>query len=157
MIRKDIKYCGQSATVVCDGKCSKAWGINNRPKLQLDPQNEDDIVWLADCELGDAPADPGTYEGFQAKPTCDEERMNKWCVRECERSDMFRPGVEVKVKDWSKRRANMPGREKVVEDIKVEVYGLEFMKLIPQNPELVQDEEETHGRRDGSGGDSQSE
>ena len=147
MIRKDIKYAGQSATVVCDGKCSKAWGINNRPALRLDPTNEDDIVWLADPELGDAPEDPGTYEGGHAKPTCEAERMNKWCVRECERSSMFRPGVEIRVKDWSKRRANLPGREKVIEDIKVEVYGTDFMKLIPQNPEdLVQREDDDEDR-----------
>lgn len=46
-------FCGQSALLVCDRKCNKAWG-EDRPQEQLS-DNEDDVVWLADDELGDAP------------------------------------------------------------------------------------------------------
>ena len=71
---KDIIYFGKSARVECDGNCKKAWGINSRPDKP-------------DDELGAAPEDPGTYEGGHAKPKEGEE-MNKWCIRECERSSL---------------------------------------------------------------------
>lgn len=89
---KRLTYCGQEAKVACDGVCKKAWGINFRPRLQLSPQ-DDDYAWLADGELGEAPADPGTYEGGHAKPVNAEgpEAMNKWCLRECERCKMSKP------------------------------------------------------------------
>jgi len=131
VLREDIVFAGQDATVVCDEKCVKAWGINHRPKVQLDPENEDDVVWMADSELGDAPLDPGTYEGGHAKPTCEADRMNKWCVRECERSSMFRPWEEVVVKDWSKRVANIPGHN--VPEVEPEVYGMDFAALLTKD------------------------
>ena len=34
-MEKIITYCGEKAKVVCDERCNKAWGIKNRPKLQL--------------------------------------------------------------------------------------------------------------------------
>lgn len=71
--------------MACDARCDKAWGINNRPKRRLS-NNEDDYVWVGDDQLGTAPADPGTYEGDEPKPRTPEERLNKWCFRECERS-----------------------------------------------------------------------
>lgn len=103
MISKEITYFGQKCTFSCDGKCNKAWGINNRPKIQLS-DDDDDVVYLADGELPDAPEDPGTYEGGHAKPTQDEQKPNKWCVRECERGglDRYPP------KDYSKRIYNKP-------------------------------------------------
>ena len=82
-MKKIIPWFGKQETVICDGVCSKAWGINNRPKT------EDEKFWRADGDLGEAPADPGTYEGGEGKPCStmnnDPELMNKWCVRECER------------------------------------------------------------------------
>ncbi len=92
MITKKINY-GGPVTAVCDGKCNKAWGTNNRPKVYLHPEGEDgdpdDYYFLPDHELGEAPEDPGTYEGGHAKPVDDDDLMNKWCVRECERSGTF--------------------------------------------------------------------
>ena len=78
-----IRYFGQPAVVVCDGQCEKAFGLITRPKIQLDENNEDDYVFLADHELDEAPDDPQTYEGGQAKPQ--NRCHNKWCVRQCER------------------------------------------------------------------------
>ena len=83
-MEKIITYFGQKVKVACDEKCNKAWGINCRPFVQLN-DDKDDILWLADNELGEAPEDPGSYEAGHAKPTCKNEIPNKWCVRECER------------------------------------------------------------------------
>lgn len=109
-------YFGQAAMLVCDACCNKAWGRNNRPRVQVG-ESEDDYEILPDHELGNAPIDPGTYEGGQAKPTCDAERHNKWCWRECERSRMTRPGeaggtqIEMEIPDFSRRVFNMPQSE----------------------------------------------
>lgn len=78
---------GLPILLACDGKCEKAWGNNGRPKRQLS-DDSDDYEFVADSELGDAPADPGTYEGGDAKPI--DRTHNKWCFRECERSVSMR-------------------------------------------------------------------
>ena len=91
MYVKCVQFCGQPAALACDGACSKAWGINNRPRLQLS-DDVDDYEYLSDNDLGDAPLDPGTYEGGCAKPVDDSQRLNKWCVRECERCVSARMG-----------------------------------------------------------------
>lgn len=62
MLTKEIVFFGQKAVVGCDSKCEKAWGINMRPKVQLDEHNEDGYAYLADNELGTAPVNPGIYE-----------------------------------------------------------------------------------------------
>lgn len=91
MPEKIIQFVNQPAKVNCDGNCKKAWGVNSRPKkyLSADP---DDYEFLSDSELGEAPIDPGTYEGSDAKPLSLDEFPNKWCVRECERCNMSDPG-----------------------------------------------------------------
>lgn len=96
---KSITYFFQAAIVACDGRCDKAFGINTRPKL---PNDDDDAerVYLGDKEVGTAPDDPGSYEGGQGKPFAafhagNPDRLNKWCVRECERSVMVRPGQKI--------------------------------------------------------------
>lgn len=107
-MEKIITFCGQPAKVACDEKCEKAWG-SLRPKEQLS-EDEDDIVWLADDELGIAPENNGNYEDDQAKPINKQGIPNKWCVRECERCVMSEPGKShepLMLKDWSKRRYNM--------------------------------------------------
>ena len=86
-----IQYVGQTAKVCCDGKCNKAWGISQRPKVQLS-DDVDDYEFLADDELGNAPRFPGTIEGTDGKPASPKEFPNKWCVRECERCNMSQPG-----------------------------------------------------------------
>lgn len=102
------KLCGQDATLICDGLCSKAWGMNSRPRIKLS-DDDDDIVWLADDELPDAPSDPGTYEGKDAKPRSHDEAHNRWCWRECERSSTSMPGDPLmKLRDdWSRRVCNI--------------------------------------------------
>lgn len=99
MIKKRLTFAGQAATHACDGRCDKAWGINSRPSIpsradRQDAADPDDYAFLADSELGTAPADPGTYEGGHAKPLAAKgpEDINKWCIRECERSWMSSPG-----------------------------------------------------------------
>ena len=85
---KLITWYGEPAAVACDGKCNKAWGINSRPRRQLS-DDEDDYVYLSDAETGEAPLNPGTYEGDCSKPHPDSAKLNKWCVRECERSELY--------------------------------------------------------------------
>ena len=106
MIAKSGTYFGHPIILICDAKCHKAWGINNRPEVQLS-DDEDDYAYLSDSELGDAPADPGTYEGEDGKPTSPAERLNKWCARECERSRMVDPNQEFELPDFSKRQYNI--------------------------------------------------
>lgn len=108
-MEKNIIFCGQNAKIACDEKCNKAWGNNNRPKIQL-TDNEDDYAFLSDDELGDAPVNPGTYEGGNGKPINKVNIPNKWCVRECERCEMSKPDEFDKpliLKDFSKRIFNM--------------------------------------------------
>lgn len=106
-----ITFFDQRAKVACDRRCEKAWGINNRPRVQLSA-NEDDFAYLADGELSEAPADPGTCEGGHAKPDSPAEFPNKWCVRECERCALSAPGewmLPLALPDFSRRRYNLPG------------------------------------------------
>jgi hypothetical protein len=108
MLIKHILCFFQPAVLACDGNCGKAWGINNRPSRQLS-DDPDDFAWLADWELGTAPVDPGTYEGGHGKPIdyTDPLRQNKWCARECERSVIEPPGVEITLRDFSRPVPNM--------------------------------------------------
>ncbi len=106
-ISKQIRFFGQSATLACDGKCEKAWGINTRPRVDLDPNNPDDYYSLSDDELGEAPADPGTYEGGHGKPDADNKLESKWCARECERSTLKRPGEPIVLRDFTQRFYNI--------------------------------------------------
>jgi len=90
-----IVFCGSQYDVACDRRCDKAWGINMRPR-------HDEGRFLADCELDDAPADPGTYEGMDAKPPGPswQGSLNRWCVRECERCVMVAAGAPIKLRTW---------------------------------------------------------
>jgi len=108
MIQKEIIYFGKKYILYCDANCKKAWGISNRPKNQLS-NDEDDYEYLSDDELGKAPVDPGTYEGEFGKPCLKSERLNKWCARECERSDMVEIDKidSIKLIDFSKRIKNI--------------------------------------------------
>ena len=107
-MQKLITYCGRKMILVCDGKCDKAWGVSSRPKIQLDENNINDYCFLADSELETAPEDPLTYEGLnmEGKPNNEEEKGNRWCCRECERSSINDLLGEIEVKDFSKRRYN---------------------------------------------------
>lgn len=107
MHTKQIRWFGSDVTLACDGRCTKAWGFSCRPKVEFDRTEPDDVAWLADDELGEAPADPGTYEGGHAKPAGPHD-MNKWCARECERAMIFEAGEEMKLRDFSQRIYNQP-------------------------------------------------
>lgn len=118
MIKKDIIFFGAPLVLFCDEKCNKAWGICCRPKNQLS-EDDDDYEYLADGELEDAPEDPGSYEGGHGKPCCDEDKLNKWCCRECERSEMIEVSkvnddtdFEALLTDYSKRLSNIPKGDK---------------------------------------------
>lgn len=108
---KQITYFGEQVVIACDGKCHKAWGINNRERIRFD--DEDDYAYLADDEVGVAPEDPGTYEGCDGKPdmwSTDSQKMNRWCARECERRSWHKPGEPIVLRDFSVRRYNQPSK-----------------------------------------------
>lgn len=109
--RKQILWFDRHVTLACDGQCGKAWGINSRPKVEFDPDEPDDVAWLADSELGDAPEQPGTWEGGHGKPSGPHE-MNKWCARECERSGIFEQDEPISLSDYSVRYYNQPWKHK---------------------------------------------
>ncbi len=90
---------------VCDRKCNKAWGGTQRPRIDNDDPTS---AYLADDELGEAPQDPGTYEGIHGKPLPPVTIHNKWCYRECERCTMirldeFETYTAIELKDFSQR------------------------------------------------------
>lgn len=103
MKTKQITFFGKQVILACDGNCNKAWGISCRHRMQLS-DDIDDYCFAGDSELGDAPRDPGTYEGGQAKPT--NREFNKWCARECERSKICNLGEKITLNDFSNRVYN---------------------------------------------------
>jgi hypothetical protein len=133
-MEKLITYFGQPAKVACDEKCNKAWGVVCRPRVYPEiseteifglngksvyPSSKkydeesydiDNHAYCSDDELGNAPNDPGTYEGGDGKPTSDERKGNKWCVRQCERcvmSDIGKHKEPLELPDFSKRIYNI--------------------------------------------------
>lgn len=102
--RKSIIYFGSVCTLFCDGRCDKAWGKSSRPKITLPDGSE---YWVSDNDFDVAPAEPGTYEGGYGKADFKNGReMNKWCARECERSEIVDKGVTPSLKmlrDFSKK------------------------------------------------------
>lgn len=121
MLSKAIVFFNRSTTMLCDGKCNKAWGMNCRPQVYFDNNGEplldmnspdfdyDNHAYLPDNLLGEAPRNPGTYEGGYGKPdmaavNADPSLMNKWCARECERNYF----EDEKPKDFTTFRFNMP-------------------------------------------------
>src|SRR5258705_8981258 len=100
--QKQILWFDRHVTLACDGMCGKAGGISSRPKVEFDANEPDDYAFLADGELGDAPDQPGTWEGGHGKPW-GPDHMNKWCARECERSGIFERGEPINLADYSVR------------------------------------------------------
>lgn len=105
-MKKQILYFKKTVEVACDEKCNKAWGSSSRPKVYLD-DDPDNFAFLTDDELPEAPEDPQTYEGGQAKPTSKSQIPNKWCVRECERCVLYDIGKPKELPDFSKRVHNI--------------------------------------------------
>ena len=87
MIVSAVMFAGKPTAIVCDGKCEKAWGRTSRP-IRAATGFCVTTGYCTDAELGDAPKDPGTYEGGFGKPT--DRIHNKWCARECERAELVR-------------------------------------------------------------------
>lgn len=117
MNKATITYFGQKAKVACDCRCNKAWGMDNRPRIQLS-DDEDDWAYLADPELGEAPIDPGTFEGWHRKPLSPDEFPNRWCVRQCERcvmSEIDRYDKPLALWNFDKRFYNLLRRYKMDE------------------------------------------
>lgn len=109
MIAKAILLYGAPVILVCDGKCNKAWGVVFRPKTYLS-EDPDDVLYAADGDLGDAPEDPGTYEGGQGKHP---RSLNKWCARQCERSTIVSSIDESFVpQTWQQPVFNKPQRDR---------------------------------------------
>lgn len=116
MIVKRIIFLGQPATHACDGTCNKAWGRSARPRVQIG-SHVDDYAYLADHERGEAPTNPGTFEGEDCKPVDVKgpDDVNKWCVRECERawiSPPGRPDAVPDLPDFSTRLYNVRPRRR---------------------------------------------
>lgn len=114
---------GEPCAIACDARCDKAWGISTRPQVRFS-DNDDDTAYLADDELGIAPEDPGTSEGGHSKPRKPEERLNKWCFRECERCLSTERSVET-LPDFSSRVYNIPATKEMHTKIRETLLLLE--------------------------------
>ena len=140
VLEKSIVYFGRTTKVICDNNCRKAWGICLRPSIYFnalgvpvgvrteqgmggfEPEDWDNDAYIPDYLLGEAPDNPGTSEGFQYKPSWkdnDPAKINKWCVRQCERNAMeCHPDdprqVSLELPDFNDYRFNIPTIEKLV-------------------------------------------
>lgn len=111
---KKILFFGNECLLICDGKCHKAFGLNNRPRINYDKDNPDDYAFLPDKGVDEAPDDPGTYEGGHSKPP-NPDYMNKWCARACERGRIVNIPqrnriVSFDLPTFNKLRYNIPSK-----------------------------------------------
>lgn len=86
-------------------------------QINFDEDDPDDIAYVEDSKTGEAPDDPGTYEGFGndgGKPM-HPDHHNKWCARECERSQFIEPGEDIFVRDFSQPVYNIHTRHENAE------------------------------------------
>ncbi|HDR9105393.1 TPA: hypothetical protein QDB04_002234 [Burkholderia vietnamiensis] len=112
---QSISWFGRQMKVGCDGNCGKAWGLSARPRIRLDFLDPEDIAFLADSELDQAPADPGAFSGYR-KPAEGPAGINKWCALECERSTICGLGHQPEISDFSERRYTQPWKHGVPPD-----------------------------------------
>lgn len=82
MIVRAVKVKNRTLFVACDANCNKAFGRDDRPR----GDHPDDSMYIPDDLAPDAPIDPGSRAGADAKPRCLSERLNAWCRDICERS-----------------------------------------------------------------------
>jgi len=114
MLATMVPAYGDPWIMICDGKCNKAWGISDRPRVYLrgEDVDPDDIAYLADDEVGEAPEISATSEGGHRKPTHPDDRHNKWCFRQCERCERSYTFEEtIFLRDFSKRHYNIPSSD----------------------------------------------
>lgn len=122
-----IRYFERHCLAVCDYRCDKAWGISgDRPELSRGSDDVDDVIWFADDEVAVAPDNPGSFEGGFGKPMHPQEH-NKWCVRECERSDVIEIGESISCPDWSHRVYNQPHKHNKAGNPRIET-GVTFQE-----------------------------
>lgn len=110
LLTTEIRWFDKQCLVVCDRRCDKAWGHNGHRPAISESDDADNIVWLADTEVGIAPIESQVLEGGDGKPTEPPAQHNKWCVRECERSNVVRRNEIITCLDWSKRVFNQPSK-----------------------------------------------
>lgn len=124
-IARDVLFGGQKCVVACDAKCHKAWGMNQRLQFHRDNTgayrkmsneeiedraicpDENDTMYLPDADMDEAPVEPGTWEGEDTKPVDPEDRLNKWCTRECERSVLVDRGHPITLPNFDHPVFNM--------------------------------------------------
>ncbi len=107
-----IKNLGRLFKVSCDRQCDKAWGRSVRA-LNQRSENESDWEYLADHELPMAPADPGSVSGGCSKPASPNDFPNAWCINECERCAMSKPGeyfANLEQPNFTKRLRNLANK-----------------------------------------------
>lgn len=106
-MEKIITYFGQELKIACDEKCNKAFGIINRPRINLDENDFDDYVFLSDDEIGEAPKKPCSMEEGNIKPSDTRLAPNNWCIQECERCEIAEINLKLKLPNFSKRVYNI--------------------------------------------------
>jgi hypothetical protein len=113
-------FSGVRVRFVCDRKCNKAWGMNQRAKRPIEADEhciqrvvvgryhaEDFWVMLPDTELGEAPEKPGTHEYTDTKPLPPVDSHNRWCVRECERCETYDPNEPMYIHNFDQPIPNV--------------------------------------------------
>ena len=131
---KEILYCGRKQITGCDGKCQKAWGMNSRPTRELSTTDINDYIFEKDSVLERAPNDPGTSEGDHGKPWGDQHiKLNKWCVRECERSATVPVGEDLIIPDLENPEPNILARRRTV-TIHRRIVPIAVELLLPPHP-----------------------
>ena len=115
-IQRSMMFLGEIHIVACDGRCDKAWGVDDRPTNRLG-SDHNDFEWLADGELGQAPIDPGSLSSDNGvrKPLLvrGPDDVNEWCVDRCERMAKCRAVTSERAPDppdLSRRRPNFEWR-----------------------------------------------
>jgi hypothetical protein len=109
-MESNITVSNQPAIIKCDGKCDKAWGINEREKIKLS-DDPDDYCYLSDRELGLAPLLSTSTKRLKNKPTNKINFPTSWCICECERSVISEPDTpygDIDVPDFNNRVYNIP-------------------------------------------------
>lgn len=99
----------KNKTYACDKLCDRSYGRSSRPQVQYS-DNPDDWAWLADHEI----PEKATEEG---KPRGMSQYLDAAACRDCERKvsvDSALDLVNIQLPDFSRRVANIPGRQSLI-------------------------------------------